>query len=96
MRENSLVRCGVGENPEEAMSGYATHCNQKITYHYPMPLRRSAPASRVKLLRRWVSTLQICATTAPATGAMWDPASSAISVLAWTTEPVQPMAGTAA
>ena len=61
-----------------------------------IPLRQSVPALREKPLRRWASTLRICAVTALVTGATWDPANSAISVLAWTTEPVQLMDGTAA
>ena len=48
-----------------------------------------------EVLETPLSTLRICAATVPATGAMWDPANSAILVSAWTTEPVQPMAGTA-
>ena len=28
------ARCGVGENPEADMCSYATHGNQRITYHY--------------------------------------------------------------
>ena len=59
MRGNSLVRCGVGENPEEAMSGYATHCNQKITYHYPMQPRRFAQVLTAAMLRLWARKLLI-------------------------------------
>ena len=62
----------------------------------PMPLRRSALASRARLLRREVSTLRICVATAPATGAILGQVSSAILALVWTTEPVQLMAGMAA
>ena len=34
VRGNSHARCGVGENLEKNVCGFAAYIDQKITYHY--------------------------------------------------------------